>query len=547
MLQATAVLGSDARYDTFGGPLLEVTYAELGAIAGKVARGLIGLGVKTGDRVAILERELGGLATVGRPARVAGRSEMHAVGHERPRIVIAGGGVAAVEALLALGSLCPHVTRTTLISPARELLERPVTVGEAFGRSTAQAYDLADVVGNVPGARIICDSVAEVQADQHVVLTASGTRVGYDKLVIAVGAIPRQALSGALTFGGRSDVSALRQLLDELSRKPGRSVALVLPSERIWPLPIYELALMTAAHLGGVGPGRPRVTVVTPEAEPLELFGATAVEAISRRLAAQRIAVRTSSLVTAIEGRTLRLAGAGELHADRVIALPILEGPRLPGLPHDEDGFIPVDAAGRVSGVADVFAAGDATAFALKQGGLAAQQADAVAQQIAADVGVAIRPEPFRPVLRGLLMTGGAPLYLRAEPQRLPRQSTVAVDAPRHRSAPPDASVTSGEPLWWPPTKIAGRYLASYLATGRAGQLDGEPLTDRAPASPSPASDPELRDALELALLLADCDAKWGDYRSALTALDAARAISGSLPPDYEARRRQWLAASRLD
>ena len=175
---------------------------------------------------------------------------------------------------------------------------------------------------------------------------------------------------------------------------------------------------------------------------------------------------------------------------------------------------------------------------------VAAQQADAAAQQIAADLGVAITPEPFRPVLRGLLMTGGAPIYLRAEPQRLPRHSTVAADAPRRRSGSPDASLMSGEPLWWPPTKIAGRYLASYLATGRAGPLDGEPLTDRAPASPSPASDPELRDALELALLLADCDAKWGDYRSALTALDAARAISGSLPPEYEAKRRRWLAAS---
>ena len=469
---------------------------------------------------------------------------MHAGGRERQRIVIVGGGVAAVEALLALGALCPHLTRVTLISPARELLERPVTVGEAFGRATAQAYDLADVVGTVPGARLIRDTAAEVRAAEHTVVTASGARVAYDKLVIAIGAVPRPALTGALTFRGRSDVSSLRRLLDELSEKPGRSVALVLPSERMWPLPIYELALMTAAHLHEAGARRSRVTIVTPEEEPLELFGATAVQAISQRLAAQRIALRASSLVRAIEGRTLRLAGAGELHADRVIALPILGGPRLPGLPHDGDGFILVDAFGRVAGVADVFAAGDATAFPLKQGGLAAQQADAVAELLAAEAGVAITPAPFRPVLRGLLMTGGAPIYLRAEPQRLRRQSSVAVEAPRHRSAPPDASVMSGEPLWWPPTKIAGRYLASFLATGRAGPLHGEPLIDRSPAAPSRASDPQLRDALELALLLADCDAKWGDYRSALAALDAGRAISGSLSPEYEAKRRRWLAAS---
>ena len=468
---------------------------------------------------------------------------MPAASHEPQRIVIAGGGVAAVEALLALNHLCPLLTRTTLISPVPELLERPVTVGEPFGRATAQAYDLADVVDVIPEAQLISASIAEVNAEEHAVVTASGARVDYDKLVIATGAIPRQAVPGAVTFTGRSDVSGLRRLLDELSGKPSLSVALVLPSERMWPLPIYELALMTAAHLDEAGSERSRVTVVTPEEQPLELFGAVAVRAMSQRLAAQRIALRTSSLVKAIEGRTLRLVGSGEVYADRVIALPILEGPRMPGLPRDEDGFIPVDAAGRVTGVADVFAAGDATAFPLKQGGLAAQQADAVAEQIAAEVGAAIKPEPFRPVLRGLLMTGGAPVYLRAEPQRLPRQSTIAIDAPRYRSAPPGASVMSGEPLWWPPTKIAGRHLASYLATGRVRPFGVDPLADRAPASASPASDPEAQDAVELALLLADCDAKWGDYRSALAALDAAQAICGSLAPEYEVRRRQWLVA----
>ena len=131
---------------------------------------------------------------------------MHAGGRERQRIVIVGGGVAAVEALLALGALCPHLTRVTLISPARELLERPVTVGEAFGRATAQAYDLADVVGTVPGARLIRDTAAEVRAAEHTVVTASGARVAYDKLVIATGAVPRPALTGALTFRGRVDV-----------------------------------------------------------------------------------------------------------------------------------------------------------------------------------------------------------------------------------------------------------------------------------------------------------------------------------------------------
>jgi len=33
--------------------------------------------------------------------------------------------------------------------------------------------------------------------------------------------------------------------------------------------------------------------------------------------------------------------------------------------------------------------------------------------------------------------------------------------------------------LWWPPGKIAGRYLAPYLATARPRVLADEPLIDR--------------------------------------------------------------------
>jgi hypothetical protein len=57
-------------------------------------------------------------------------------------------------------------------------------------------------------------------------------------------------------------------------------------------------------------------------------------------------------------------------------------------------------------------------------------------------------------------------------------------------------------------------------------------------------SDSEYPDALQLALRLADCAARWGDHRSALSAL-AAEALEGALPSEYEAKRRQWRAADR--
>ena len=187
------------------------------------------------------------------------------------------------------------------------------------------------------------------------------------------------------------------------------------------------------------------------------------------------------------------------------------------------------------------YAAGDVTSFPIKQGGLAAQQADVVAAAIAAGAGVPIDLRPFAPVMRGLLLTGGAPLYLRCEPGSVTNGSGVAVESRRNGEA---ASSAAGQPLWWPPAKLAARHLAPYLATATAGPLEAEQLLDRAPIPGPPTSQAEHDEAFELALLLADCDARWGDYRSALDALATAEAVHGALPPEYEAKRREWRAPS---
>jgi sulfide:quinone oxidoreductase len=213
-----------------------------------------------------------------------------------------------------------------------------------------------------------------------------------------------------------------------------------------WALPLYELALLTAVHLADAGVPDARIELVTPEQRPLLLFGSEASDAVTELLTSHGIVVHADTVPMEFEGGSLRLAPQGRIEADAVVALPRLEGPRLTGVPHDANGFVPVDEHGRVGLAGDVFAAGDLTSFPIKQGGLAAQQADAAAESIAALAGAAIEPTPFTPVLRGLLLTGLTPRYLRAEPGR-------------------HASVSDTEPLWWPPTKIVGRYLAPFLAS----------------------------------------------------------------------------------
>jgi sulfide:quinone oxidoreductase len=202
------------------------------------------------------------------------------------------------------------------------------------------------------------------------------------------------------------------------------------------------------------------LSLVTPEQEPLEVFGPHASTAVRALLDERGIAVSTSSHgVPSRPGRLHISPGGHRVAVDRIVTLPLLAGPRLGGVRCGRDGFIPTDAHGRVAGMDDVYAAGDATAFPIKQGGLAAQQADAVAEAIASWAGADVDPQPFRPVLRGILLTGGRARYLRADIG----ESTV-----------------SDEALWWPPNRLCGRYLAPYLSSQVGFAADVMPQADEA-------------------------------------------------------------------
>jgi sulfide:quinone oxidoreductase len=135
-----------------------------------------------------------------------------------------------------------------------------------------------------------------------------------------------------------------------------------------------------------------------------------------------------------------------------------------------------------------------------------------------------------------LLLTGGAPLYLRAE---LDAEGRPRAAGARSRRL---AGEVSSRALWWPPGKVAGRYLAPYLSTARPVSLGAEPLIDRV-ALPAASDATEHDAARDVALLLADEDAAAGDFAQALHALDAAAALSGGvLPAPYSERRERWVA-----
>ena len=363
------------------------------------------------------------------------------------RVLIAGGGVAALEAALALRALAEDRVSVELLAPEPQFWYRPLAVAEPFGLGEVRRFELPELAA-AAGAIFSPGALTGVDAGGRQAQTSAGSSIPYDVLLVACGADPTAAVPGALTFRGPADTEKIRRLLGEIvAGKVGR-VAFVVPWGAVWSLPIYELALMTAGYLAERELDHAELVLVTPEEEPLALFGRAGSEAVRQLLEEQGIAVQTGACPVEFVDGELRLVPEGAIAADRVVALPRLRGPRIDGLPQTVEGFLPVDAHGEVNGLADVFAAGDITSFPVKQGGIATQQADAAAELIAANAGADVAPQPFRPVLRGLLLTGRQPRYLRHE----------------ITGGAGDASSASPEPLWWPPAKIVGRYLAPFLS-----------------------------------------------------------------------------------
>jgi sulfide:quinone oxidoreductase len=213
---------------------------------------------------------------------------------------------------------------------------------------------------------------------------------------------------------------------------------------------------MTARDVWSAGIEGVKLTLVSVEDHPLEIFGPEASETVAQLLASEGITFLGG--IAADVAPDAVLAGDRRIEVDRTVTLPVLLGTDIDGLPRNDLGFVPVDAHGRVRGLAGVYAAGDVTDAPVKQGGLAAQQAVAAAESIAARHGADLDPEPFRPVLRGMLLTGGRERWMRASTGGTPVEPRTSLQA-----------------LWWPPTKIATRYLAPYLMGREAEQLSSPP------------------------------------------------------------------------
>ena len=364
----------------------------------------------------------------------------------RPHVVIAGGGVAAIELALALHDLAGPRVRLTLIAPRSSYERRSLRTAQPFSGDHGRRHPLHVLAGRVD-AELITDAVIAVDAARHRVRLAQAGTITFQALALAVGGRQRTPCSRAITFGGDTATAAISGLLADLEGQWTRSVAFVVPDGITWPAPLYELALMTARALDAMCVDDVRLQLLSPERSPLAIFGPRASQAVADLLETAGIAFTGNAHVRPVaDGRLRVLPGDERLIAERVVTLPTLEGPHLSGVPDDARGFIPVDDHGRVRGLIGVYAAGDATTFPVKQGGLACQQADAVAEMIAAGAGAPLEPRPFRPVLRARLLTGRGVQYVEHR-----------LDGETGQERPPQPQA------WSAPRKVDGRYLSPWL------------------------------------------------------------------------------------
>jgi len=369
------------------------------------------------------------------------------------KVLIAGGGTAALEAALALRELAGDRVTTTLLSPEAEFVYRPLRVREPFAGPAAHHYSLAEFARHCD-VTIEKDSFKWLDPTERVVHTAGGQQFSYDALLLAMGARPRPRFKHAMTLDDRLLDEQLHGLIQDIEAGYVHRLAFIAPSQTVWPLPLYELALLTAHRAYEMNEDA-SVTLVSSEDAPLAVFGDAVSEAVLALLDEARIRFIPSEHAETPEPGEVALHPSGQsLHVDRVIALPELFGPSTPGVPkHDGQGFVSVDEQCRVRGLDGVYAAGDITDYPIKYGGIAALQADTAAASIARMAGAPIEQPLWSPDIHATLLGGKHPLHL------------IAHITGSHGSG----SVVTGEPAW-SGAKIAARYLTPYLQSqDRAG------------------------------------------------------------------------------
>ncbi len=112
-----------------------------------------------------------------------------------------------------------------------------------------------------------------------------------------------------------------------------KRLAFVIPAPMPWPLPAYELALLTAERAWEMQTEL-AVTILTPERAPLAVFGDHASAEVEQLLTDRGIDVITSAFCEIPKAHTITVSpGKRHLEFDRIVAIPGTAGTGAGGHP----------------------------------------------------------------------------------------------------------------------------------------------------------------------------------------------------------------------
>lgn len=363
------------------------------------------------------------------------------------KVVIVGGGVAALEAALALHELAGERVEVTLVAPNEKFRYRPLIVHEPFAPAVTASYSVAEIAERA-GARLLVDSFKWLDPRDRVLHTDEGRRLPYDAVLLAMGARSHPRFRDVLTLDERHISEQLMGLMEALDRGRLNRIAFVVPSLPIWSLPAYELALMTANRAAAHGHDT-AVLLVTPEDSPLSALGINASAEVAELLGRAGITTITSASCQVRHHNRIDLYPLrSSILVDQIVALPEIYAPSMPGVPTSaERGFVTIDSHGAVHGLRRVYAAGDITDTPVKHVGLSADQAVVAAHTIAALAGADVEPRPLRPALHVMLLGAERPLFIRSQ---MLGEHGVDLEL-------------SSDPLWHPVQRLHSEYLGPVL------------------------------------------------------------------------------------
>jgi len=395
----------------------------------------------------------------------------------RPQVVILGGGFAGLETAFSLRQRLGEGVGLTLVSETMDFLFKPNTIYIPFGGREDRLHIPLTRPMRRRDIALHRGQVAELDDDAHGVSLADGTQLGYDFLVVATGAAMRPEEVPGLAENARTiwTPQQMRELGDDLrwvledARRGRRSKVLFLvPPGNKCAGPLYEIVFMLDSWLRRHN-ARDDVDIewTTFESSYIQAFGPRLHEVVSAEFAARGIEGHTDAVVTKVLPDEVVYADDSVREYDHLVSFPpYVSAVSYPALPSDDRGFVMTDLATRqVQAHPGVYAPGDAGDFPVKQAFLAFLQADAVADDIAAQVapGTVKQARPFEPTSMCVMEMfdkatfAQVPLELTGDPASPVRVVATAADQYR----------VGVSPLWRLGKKSLGIYLPLQFRAGR--------------------------------------------------------------------------------